>query len=682
MSLKSSFPGNEGRPGIAIRVGFVGHRDLGSCDTVVLQGTIRTILNRINQQLKQNNSFWGYSKKLPVCYMINSLAEGADQLAADVSQQLDSQYHLCVPIPFEQEIYTGYFEYQRDQSRETFSRLAGSNTAAVINLNCPHESKQQRGQAYRATADLLLENTDILLAVCDLKRPKEQGGTVETVSRAEQVNIPVILIDPKSPDTAALLICDEEKKRCEFPLDKLEQQVRNILAPHFPEYPDDKPPYYPTIPKQLVPGLKDRFCQYLTGKKGIIAEEEKKREQIEKRERFFREPFVKQTPYACFFALILKWIYRPWWRSIHNIGQATVYIRHFIVRYIDSDQHVCSKAELDVNEPSAIYKQIRALQKPYVKQRELADKLSGFYMDLYRGAFVLNYLMGAMAVLFALLSYFNHVRETMWLWCEVGALALIAINFFADRLWHWNERAIEYRFLAEHFRHMEMLAPLVRVTPRTRMPVHNSQGDPDVTWMNWFFRAVVRENGLVGNEDQREEYLTSKQIVDMSPDYLIQVHGILVREWLEGQRIYHEHVAHRFQFIGKAFFIFTSSLFAVTVAACLMHLLHINLPLEISITEGGEWRPGWLLTIMVAALPAFLAALHGLSKQAEFERLTEHSEAMAEHLERIIKRFSSMHKNEIYSVTLSNLAIDIARMMLEETLEWRVMYLAHETELT
>jgi len=85
---------------------------------------------------------------------------------------------------------------------------------------------------------------------------------------------------------------------------------------------------------------------------------------------------------------------------------------------------------------------------------------------------------------------------------------------------------------------------------------------------------------------------------------------------------------------------------------------------------------------MVAALPAFLAALHGLSKQAEFERLTEQSEAMAKHLERIIKRFSTMQKREVSSVTLGNLAIDIARIMLVENLEWRVMYLAHETELT
>ncbi|MFQ5642417.1 MAG: hypothetical protein ACE5FQ_01830 [Thiogranum sp.] len=675
MDLKCTSPANEKRPRLAVRVGFVGHRDPGECDTVALQETIRSVLYRISRQLGDNHLAWGYNEESPVCYLVNSLAEGTDQLAAEVSRQLEDRYQLRIPVPFSPDIYTACFQYEPEKSRATFARLAGCETAAVINLDCPHATAEQRSRAYRTTADLLLENSDILIAVCDLQRPQERGGTVETVRRAERINIPVILIDPNSPATPMLVICDEEQ-RCEYPLEILEQQLCNILAPHFPEQ---------TVTRQQGPG--DRLRRRFLAPDERAERERKKREQCIRRERFFAEPLAGCAPGLHLAARVLHLFYAPWWRSVHYLGQFAVQARVVMERLAGGGRGRQDDAAIPRAgaHESAILHNIRKLQEPYAEQRALSDRLAGFYMELYRGSFALNFMLGAFAVLFALFSYFNPVNEILWLWSEIGALFLIATNFLIDRWWHWRERAIEYRFLAEHFRHMEALSPLVRVTPLTRMPVHNRHGDPDATWMNWYFRALVRHAGLLGPLASGPE--RKARTLNLDRNYVGQVHRLLQEEWLEGQRNYHAHVAHRFRFIGVAVRTFTVTLFVVTVGACFAHLFHVTpVPEDVvaALGQGGNWREGALLTILVAALPAFLAAFHGLSKQGEFERLTERSEAMADHLGHMGKRFAGITPGSErgYAASVANRAVDISRMMLEEMLEWRVIYLAHATELT
>lgn len=369
------------------------------------------------------------------------------------------------------------------------------------------------------------------------------------------------------------------------------------------------------------------------------------------------------------------------------MGQFAVHVKRVLERFITNN----SGSAIDSSESdrtaleSQNLEQIRALQRPYAEQRDVADKLAGVYMELYRGSFVLNFLLGAFAVLFALFSYFNPVNESAWLFCEITALLLIAINYLADRWWHWHERAIDYRFLAEYFRHMVSLAPLVRVTPLTRMPVHNKYGDPDATWMNWYFRSIVRNVGLVGSSTMNT--VKSPQMLALNAGYVDAVRQLLQKEWLDDQYNYHAHVAHRFRFIGNIVRLFTIALFVVTIGACFVHLYHITFSHEdvvSTVASLSHWRQGALLTILVAVLPAFLAAFHGLSKQGEFERLTERSEAMADHLGHIGKRFANMTYDEHHAcaVTMGRRAVDISRMMLEEMLEWRVIYLAHATELT
>lgn len=265
MDMKYSFRSYEPRPGLAIRVGFVGHRDLEAYDADALGMLIHTILGDIRRQLDTEYQTWGYADTKPVCYLINSLAEGADQLGAKISQKPELRFQLRVPVPFSPEKYTAYFQYQADESRAGFNSLVSEDNAKVINLECSHESTEQRRLAYRAAADVLLENSDILIAVCDPARSIEAGGTIETVRLAEKSNIPVVLIDPNTPSTATLVICDEDQVRCEFSLESLEKQLRNILAPHALETVDRK-----------NTGIKDRLRRCFISPDKAVEREKKK----------------------------------------------------------------------------------------------------------------------------------------------------------------------------------------------------------------------------------------------------------------------------------------------------------------------------------------------------------------------------------------------------------------------
>ena len=198
----------------------------------------------------------------------------------------------------------------------------------------------------------------------------------------------------------------------------------------------------------------------------------------------------------------------------------------------------------------------------------------------------------------------------------------------------------------------------------------------------------------------------------MTTEYLQTVHKVLLNQWLRGQQQFHHKLARRFVYVHRVFHTLAICLFAVTVTVCIVHLQHPSsddqsvIKTNASTTQenyGGvvavaasdetgasaqstdtAWRTGALLAILPAVLPAFLAALHGLSMQAEFERLAERSESMAEHLRQVADRFAKLTPSSVdnFGFAIGQRASEIALTMVEEVLDWRVIYLGHSTELT
>ena len=126
-----------------------------------------------------------------------------------------------------------------------------------------------------------------------------------------------------------------------------------------------------------------------------------------------------------------------------------------------------------------------------------ADTLAVHYSHFYRSAYVLAYLLSAAAVFVALVGVtVRHTEDpqVMLMLFELLAIGFIMTIVWLGHRWHWHERWLEYRALAERLRHGRFLA-FVSEFGR----IHEAAPRPgmrEMPWMLWYVRATMREIGL------------------------------------------------------------------------------------------------------------------------------------------------------------------------------------------
>jgi len=310
--------------------------------------------------------------------------------------------------------------------------------------------------------------------------------------------------------------------------------------------------------------------------------------------------------------------------------------------------------------PQMVAKQIeRALGNHY----SWADRLADYYANVYRSAFIFNYLMSACAVLFAFLGHWSglsahgaHALGLIFILAEViTLLAIILVTFFGIRR-QWHERWIDYRLLAEHLRQMQFLMALGRATVSVpRFPLSTTEDDPRNSWMYWHLQAIVRHSGMIR--------------VKFDGGYLETVRNFL-HEGIRGQINYHERNAkvidslnHRLRDLGIG-------LFFLAFASALLHLLDHQLHLFMH-----QPNLGLALTVLTIVGPSFGAALAAIRGQGEFERLVKGSRAMSSQLEALSKNLTaiSLGDNDLSSTSLGELAVEGAQVMVKDVLNWRLV---------
>lgn len=173
-----------------VRLGVVGNRDLSCTDHPALRNSVEHFLHKWVRVLRE------LAPLPPRCVMINSLAEGADQLVARVALDEALGFSLRCPVPFTTGEYTGLFTYDRDRSVATFHQLASD--AEVVELAHSADA-MDRDEGYAAAADYVLRHSDMLLALYDPGRYGGYGGSAHTVSDAEGQRLPVVRIDLRDP---------------------------------------------------------------------------------------------------------------------------------------------------------------------------------------------------------------------------------------------------------------------------------------------------------------------------------------------------------------------------------------------------------------------------------------------------------------------------------------------------
>ena len=645
-------------PVLGYRIGIVGNRDLSGVDIEQVRDRLGWLLGQLwagatairdAHDSRSNQPL--YADDAPRFHLINPLAEGADQLAAEVARDLPYNFRLFCPIPFPVAEYKRRFA--SDDGRERFNALVADAAfeSTIIELDCRADTPRHRQEGYRAAADMLLENSDILLALFDPERAGEIGGSIETARFAVQMQLPVIHLNTRDPDSISLL-----GKSGHFELNGepvTDQTIDQLLA------------------ETLLPAPAGGMRQ----DSGQVCDRHRD-EAIQDVQAFFNDPLIRRQGVRYLRMKFAHGLYAWVWMVLSvllRLGEGRV-----------APVGECRDAGNGLVTDTSARERFAALQQPFREKIEWMDRVAMDYMATYRGSFILNFLLGAVAVVLAVLSFFGggtllgYKAVAIWTLAELVCVAAILMTYIANRLGDWQKKAVDFRFLAECLRHVEVLVLLGRNT-RLLLPTprQHARHDPANTWMGWYLNAFLRSRGPFCVL-QPDPVVAGPAIVRMDESYVHQVKRHMCIEWLEDQYAYHRRQARRFDRWETGSTLIMMALFALIVFGVSSHLFHQEWP------HPAGWHHEVFIALTVTALPALLAAIHGITVQGEFKRIAERSAGTADYLAQQIRRFAVIDpkSHSRYADAVGDHAVEAANVMLEEVTDWQVLYRGHAVELT
>jgi hypothetical protein len=637
---------------MVVRVGVTGHR-LDSLkekgfQEACLRAAIREVLARVRTQawvnLFQNSS--AYREVGARFRVISPLAEGSDRFVAE--EALAMEFQLQSPLPFPREEYKADFE--SDASKAAFDELI-ERAQTAFELD---GSRTAEEAAYEAVGRLVLRQSDLLIAIWDGLGPKGRGGTGQIVRDALLRKVPVVWISAFPPHEIRFLtrVLDDGKAAAHSGLDDRDDTiVSGKLKPEHKSWfkrwrhkllrrsPSDKAPQLGIFDARL------REILALPSKTELEALESF----LHERQRHFRLAFWYR-----FFCKIFVWtrwkIPSPW---VQNFDTT------------DKDKWLAPWKSLSEPNNSVGSKIERCFRRPF----NWADGLSEIYADRYRSSFIVTYLSGASAVLAAFLgSYPGELPPWLvllsnsrnWFKVEFVLISSILLLVALNKWGHWHERWIDYRLLAEGLRQMRALAPFAHVTPAFDVPAHLSDEHQGPAWFNWYFRALVREAGLVQAK------------IDTS--YLGVCRTFLDQEIAE-QVKYHCKTNNKYNALHHQLHGLSILLFLLTLIACVLHLSPIPMVEEIL----GKQAEG-IVTLLTIVLPAFGAAIQGILHQGEFGRIARRSRSIKHRLESMVKQIEDPEQTRSFR-DLGRATESFSEIQLLEQADWRSVFISKAVSL-
>lgn len=658
------------RARLAFRVGIVGHRPnrLANADlprlaelTREILSTVRTVVSAF-QSTPEDGAL--YSNEAPIVRAVSPLAEGTDRLFADEALALG--YELCCPMPFGQPEYEQDFlapQALEPSSRERFRALLdrAKQGPGLVTFELDGD-RARAGEAYGAAGRVVLNQSDLLIVIWDGGKPAGGGGTVQTLQEAVDYHVPVLWIDAVAPHqwrllhSEADLSCLRGDERCtpgdegSLSVDALRETARRIVTDEIAL------PLNPANPgenrvRTLTP--RTRASDYFN--------ERRPRVNLGCLWKPFRDLVGSARLRLPSFAVqeFEGQIKEDWPTAADRIGRPDA---------SPSSWHPPTLADA----PETVSEWVNRQLRPHYAW---SDKPADLYADAYRSTYLFAYLMAALAVFLALLP-----MATGWVdrssrllaSCITGELLILfaIIGFVTWGLYRrWHERWLEYRLLAELIRQRRFLVPLGGGRPFPHIPAHLAKyGDPTQTWMYWHVRAIARATGI--------------PTATVTPGYAgecLDSLALVVGDEKRGQLSFHVTNRDRSDNIHHRLHWATLGLLVLTVVCVVIHLLpHLPVPglAAIHLPE----RLEACLTLASATLPALSAALAGIANQGEFARIAKRSAAMVDGFELFSTELQSLHRRTVGPVPSLRIAdvvpvaARVAEMMIEEVVDWRVVF--------
>ena len=647
-------------PRLTLRVGFAGNQHLpadSSLVTAALGQVFETLATRlveiapgtpVQASTPEPRIHQYYSAENPVLRLITGLCQGADSLAADVLEKLASHEklspylltELAAVIPFEFPVY-------RSSRPPDFLKAFDAQAARctyILTLDGIYGkpnpdtklASDRRKRAYRAQSTLLLRQADIIIAAADPAAEGSAGGTLETLRAALEFDLPVLfvhtlsgkitLIEPgDDPASAIATLADGESDWQKT----LRLWVTTIVAD-----PD-------------VDLAEEHASGHSSDHQGEASHGEKLLKE------FFHAPTIPPL-------------------ITGNDGKPTAKTSRSARLWTRFEKSFRSGPDPKSDPPL----------QPYKLWRDRSTSLNYHYTGLYRGAFFLNYLLATVAVTLAALSLvllgilpshpekahgamdhhpvveklaqspFDHASFPIYLTLFVLGAIKLACVWTIFRTTHranhgdWNDKAVDYRYLAERLRTMYYLPLVGSFQPPVAAPPQYASRVVRQSAADWLLDAIIRSVSPASLPDLRKGNFQFQAITYQADDGQDITYGPVsydaailplrrvalltsVRDsWIQQQAIYHDRNSRTMDRIhtwaenwGKilnftviGFVLVDLGIVAIDI------LLPGKFPVLHSITP-------WLI-FAAAVLPAAVGSLNGIRFQSECRRLAERSAIM------------------------------------------------------
>jgi hypothetical protein len=618
-------------PRVRLCLGVTGHRErhsLYQANKERIELVVGQILDQLSAIVTAEPEPFGPGSIAPV-RLHSMLADGADQALAH--QALGRQWELIAPLPFGADLNCA-INAAEDDAKGARAILAGqvpagpatAARAASIRTLYDHarlfeladddedvtavflaaldqpESQELRdifaadcSERVALAARLVIEQSDLIIAIWDGVRTSFVGGTGHTVSQALDLGAPVIWIDPAAPQDWRILRAPEAlaSLRTMPPDSDREAQLRALVQAALRPVEPAAASHEHSRKHADHPGVSALDARHWRARSNPIWHLYRRVEAVfsgEKR----RNPWRSLTQ-----------TYEPPEANAAGNGAAVL----------------AGLAGLPGADPS-----FHAEVATRVLARfAWADGLSSALSDTYRGGMMINFALSSFAIVGGIAYLPLADSKVKWVFAlfEFVLLSLILVITVQGQKRRWHGRWFETRRVAEYLRH----APLLLALGAARSPGRWPKG-AETSWPEWYARHALREAGLPRAK--------------VTPAYLRHALTALLDAHVTQQRDYHHGKSKRLTAVhhnldALSEWMFRLAVLAVAIflglqAAAWLDLFDTYLLKDLS----------KLFTFLGVMLPTFGGAIAGIRYFGDFERFAAISEVTAQKLDNVHARIA------------------------------------------
>lgn len=612
-------------PCVSFAIGVTGHSAVHKsfpAEPTALEQALGELFGLVQHLLEEQQQAVGASH-LCRTRLLTLLSDGVDHLA--VQAGLRREWELMIPLPFGRALNTA-INARPESASDARAILAGkvasdpavASRAATIaaladrgvlfeladqderltelflqTLDNPQDATavsslaSETGRRTALAGRVLIEQSDLVIAVWDGLTTANAGGTGQTALAALREGVPVLLVDPVSPDQWRVLHSPEELVARPKVFDKEEQAAQLAVA------------IGNAIAAQRPGG--DPLANPI-----VALEAERWHDRSSIGGHAFRrvEALFGETGWGRKLASIRRSYERP---DAIAAGSGQALLSTIARLAPDNDQI-----------GDAIARQI-------LTRFAWFEAISSRLSDFHRSGMTVNFVLGACAIIGGIL-YLPLVEPAQkWIFAGIELTFLLAIllNTAAGRRLKLHQRWFETRRAAEYLRHSPMLCVMGVARPSSSWPRGTG-----TWWPEWYVRNAVRAVGL------------PRAVVDKA--YLRRALEALRDHHVDPQREYHRFKSRRLARAHHGLDVLSERLF---VSAVFVVAIYLALA---ALAALGTVDPDWLakaakwFTVLAVALPSLGGALAGIRYFGDFERFAEISEVTAERLDIIASRIDAL----------------------------------------